>query len=375
MPLPGIWKLPRRSRIFRSWRLSARERVAQASGDLLSSEQVRLVVVIDQLEELFTNGSVTAAQRHAFVLCLKGLMDSKRVFVIATMRSDCWHRAADAPLLVALAEGRGRIDLLPPSQAEITEMIRRPAEVAGLFFESDPRTELRLDAALAEEAAREPGALPLLSFLLDALYIKDVQELNGTTLRCESVRALGGLKGAIATRAEDAFSAFPPDAQAQFPNVLRTLVSVSRSGTEVTARSVPMSRFPESSAARRVVDDLLDRDVRLLVAGDDGAGPWVRLAHEALISHWARAARQIEHDREDLRTQFAVEEAEAEWRKADKRHKNAYLLRDPLLANAVDLARRWRGESPQTRSISSTHPTGTHVGGNGLSGQRLRCSH
>jgi tetratricopeptide (TPR) repeat protein len=42
-----------------------------------------------------------------------------------------------------------------------------------------------------------------------------------------------------------------------------------------------------------------------------------------------------------LRTRTAVEEAEAEYRKADSRHKNSYLLRDPLLANAVDLAKRW----------------------------------
>ena len=86
----------------------------------------------------------------------------------ATMRSDHWHRAAETPVLVALAEGHGRIDLLPPTRAEITEMIRRPAEAAGLSFESDPRSDIRLDAALAEDAANEPGALPLMSVLLDA---------------------------------------------------------------------------------------------------------------------------------------------------------------------------------------------------------------
>jgi stress-induced morphogen/tetratricopeptide (TPR) repeat protein len=321
--------------------LTAREKVARDKGDLLSFEEVRLILVVDQLEELFTLAEVTPEQRKAFILCLKGLMDSKRVFVIATMRSDYWHRAAETPQLVALAEGKCRLDLMPPSQAEITEMIRRPAEAAGLSFEAEARSEVRLDAALAEEASREPGALPLLSFLLDALFLKDVQERRDTTLRYASMRALGGLKGAIATRAEAAFSALPPDAKAKLPTVLRTLVTVSRAATDATARPVPMGRFAEGSPERQLVDAFLHRDIRLLVAGDDGAGPRIRIAHEALITHWERARHQIAQDRDELRTRTAVEEAEAEYRKADARHKNSYLLRDPLLANAVDLAERW----------------------------------
>jgi len=324
--------------------LTAREQAARQKGDFLSFEEVRLVLVVDQLEELFTLGEVTPDQRKAFILCLKGLMDSRRVFVIATMRGDYWHRAAEMPLLVALSEGRGRLDLLAPTQAEITEMIRRPAEVAGLSFETDPRTEIRLDAALAEEAAREPGALPLLSFLLDALYAKDVQESAGSTLRYASVRALGGLKGAIATRAETAFTALPADAQAALPKVLRALVTVSRSGAEPTTRAVPMARFAEGSPERRVVEAFLDPQVRLLVADGDGNGARVRLAHEALITHWERARRQIAQDRDDLRTRAVIEEALTEWHAAEGRNRRGYLLRDPHLANAVDLTKRWGDE-------------------------------
>ncbi len=324
--------------------LTAREQSAQRDGDLLAFEQVRLILVVDQLEELFTHGNSTAARREAFILCLKGLMNSGRVLVVATMRSDHWHRAAETPLLVELAEGKGRLDLLPATQAEITEMIRRPAEAAGLSFETDPRTEIRLDAALAEEASLEPGALPLLSFLLDALYARDVVARHDSTLRYASMRALGGLKGAIATRAEAAFAALPDDAQAASPKVLRMLVSVTRSGAEPTARSVPMTRFADSTPARLVVDAFLDPQVRLLVAWDEGTGAHIRVAHEALISHWERAQRQIARDSDDLRTRTIVEEAEAEWRKADTRHKHSHLLRDPYLANAVDLADRWGDE-------------------------------
>jgi WD40 repeat protein/Flp pilus assembly protein TadD len=324
--------------------LTAREQAGRQKGELLSFEQVRLILVVDQLEELFTLGEVTADQRKAFILCLKGLMDSRRVLVIATMRSDYWHRAAEVPLLVALSEGHGRLDLLPPTQAEITEMIRRPAEVAGLSFETDLRSEIKLDAALAEDALREPGALPLLSFLLDALYARDVQRDEGSTLRYATMRNLGGLKGAIATRAEVTFTALPSDVQAALAKVLRALVTVSRSGAEPTARAVPMARFNEGSPERRFVEAFLDPQVRLLVADGDGDGARIRLAHEALSTAWERAKRQISQDRDDLRTRRVIEESETEWRAADPGRKRSYLLRDPRLANAIDLDKRWPNE-------------------------------
>ena len=324
--------------------ITAREQSAYDQQLLARHEHVMLVLVVDQLEELFTRGEITPERRKAFIACLEGLVGSRCVFVVATMRNDYWHRACELPRLVALAEGRGRFDLLSTGQAEITEMIRRPAEAAGLSFETDPRTEIRLDAALAEEAAQEPGALPLLSFLLDALYSKDVESNRSSVLTYESMRALGSLKGAIATRAEAAITALPAHVQATLPRVLRALVTVSRSGAEPTAREAPMAHFAENSEERRIVDALLDPQMRLLIAEGDGDGARIRLAHEALITHWQRAKQQIAQDRDDLRTRAAVEEVEVEWRAAPASRKRFYLLRDPQLANAIDLLSRWGRE-------------------------------
>jgi WD40 repeat protein len=328
--------------------LLAREKAARKHADLLSYEQVNLVLVVDQFEELFTRGAVGPGQRNRFILLLHGLMHSGRIFVVGTMRSDYWHRVADFPLLIALVEGYGHVDLLPPTQAEIAEMIRRPAEAGGLKFEQEPRTEIGLDATLAEEGAREPGALPLLSFILDALYATDVKTSGNSTLTYASMRQLGGLKGAIAARAEAAFTSLPADVQAAFPKVLRAVVTVSRSGAEPTARAALLARFPEQSAERKFIDTMLDPQIRLMVVEGkrDGEGAHIRLAHEALITHWGRAQRQIAQDRDDLRTRTSVEEAEAEWRSTGGRQKRGYLLRNPQLANAIDLVRRWGDELP-----------------------------
>lgn len=319
--------------------LAVREQALRKSGDLLSHDQVNMVVVIDQLEELFTNSELTQAERDAFIRCLAGLMHSKRVYVIATMRTDYWHCAAEVPLLVEMADGHGRFDLLPPTQAEVAEMIRRPAEAAGLAFETDSDTGIRLDAALAEEASREPGALPLLSYLLDALYRKDVLDNAGSVLLYASAQSFGGLKGAIAARAESAFRELDAASQAALPALLRALVTVSTSDAPATARAIPLLRL-DNGSSRAIVDKFLDPQFRLLVADGDGDGATVRLAHEALITHWERAQRQIAQDRSDLRVRSTVEEAEADWRGATPAQRSHYLLRDPKLANAIDVMNR-----------------------------------
>ena len=82
------------------------------------------------------------------------------------MRSDFWHRIAEAPLLTELLSDRGALlDLWPPSPAEIAEIIRGPAAKAGVYFGKDD-FDVALDARLADDAAREPGVLPLLSYAL-----------------------------------------------------------------------------------------------------------------------------------------------------------------------------------------------------------------
>ena len=332
------------------------EDAARARDELLVIETARLALVIDQLEELFTAAEITSEERIAFVRCLDGLAKSGRVYVLATMRSDYWHRAATTPQLVEMAAGGGRLDLLPATQDEIIEMIRQPAEATGIAFERDPTRDIGLDATLAAEATDEPGALPLLSFLLDELYKRDIGD-GRSTLTYASMRALGGLQGAIANRAEAAFAAIPAEVQAALPRVLHALVTVSRSGTEPTARPATLAQFADGSPERKLIDALLDPRVRLLVADGDGDGARIRLAHEALISHWDRARRQIAQDRRDLETRDLVEQQLARWAGAAPREARNLLLRDPDLANAVALDKRWGNElNANTRAfIAASH--------------------
>ena len=316
---------------------------ARAAKRILPHETAKLILVVDQLEELFTLASISAADRDAFIGLLRALARSDAVWVVAAMRADFWHRILETPPLTALAQGHGRLEVPPPAAAEIAEMIRKPAQAAGLTFQHHPKSGLGLDTVLAEHAASEPGVLPLLSFTLDALYAEDVDKRGGHELTFQHYEALGGLDGAIAKRAEDVVAALPAAAQTALPRVIRALATLGGAGNETpVARSVPLASFAPGSDTRAVVDAFVG--ARLLVAASDGETATVRLAHEALISRWTRAAEQLAGDRRDLETRAVIERQFTRWRQADARLRPQLLLRDPDLANARDLDARWGDE-------------------------------
>lgn len=320
-------------------------------GRLLAYEEAKLLLVIDQLEELYTIAEITDEQRAAFVKLIGGLARSGSVWIVATIRSDFWHRIAESPELLGLAEALGRLDISMPSPAELSEIIRKPAEAAGLSFEIDKNTGLGLDAILAEHAANAPGVLPLLSFTLDELYRRDVGEAGGRQLTYATYESLGQLQGAIATRADEIVSELPEAVQNALPRVLRALTTVSRAtDTVAVARSVPVDNLSGGAPTRKLVDVLTA--ARLLVAATDGKSPTIRLAHEALISRWKRARDQLSLDRRDLETRDLIEQQQGRWSLARGRAQRQLLLRDPDLANAIDLEKRLGDElQPLTRTF------------------------
>jgi tetratricopeptide (TPR) repeat protein len=291
---------------------------ARHSGRMLEYEVPKLVLVLDQLEELFNDERISPSDREQFVQLLGGLARSGHVWVIATMRKDFWHRADETPELVRLAEGTGRVELLPPSFAQFTQMIRRPAEAAGVGFEIHATTNIPLNEAIAEEVAQAPDSLPLLSYLLDQLYRSDVLQSHGHSVTYATYERLGKLEGAIATKAEEILERCAPEDRPALGTVLYSLVDVGRSAAgdvnRAVARRVPLSTFPLGTAQRRLVEAFLDPDARLLVSdAEKNATPTVRVAHEALISRWARAGEFVQRNSESLTIRRRIEERYARW--------------------------------------------------------------
>lgn len=291
---------------------------AHARG-LLPGAAARLAIVVDQLEELLTQ-SLAPSEREEFIQVLELLARSGDVWVIATLRSDFLGRCADVPRLAALTSGSASWVLYPPSDEEIGQIIRLPAEAAGLDFEVEPSTGQHLDEALRQEAAASPSSLPLLQYLLEQLWNR--RTASGM-LTFAAYKKLGGLSGVLGRRAEEVFRVLPKKVQEELPRTLRALVTVAPGeGTAPAARSAPLTAFPEGTPRHALVSAFLAPEARLLVAD----GERLRVAHESLLRHWTRAANLIEKDRADLQVRARIEQAWRTWSEAAQKDKDSLLL-------------------------------------------------
>lgn len=326
-------------------RLPLKQGLAQAgkSAHLTERASARLIFVVDQLEELFTLESLTQADRERYARALQGLACSGQAWTIAAMRADFFDELPKIPELDRLSRA-ARYHLLPPDSAALAQIVRKPARESGARFEIDPVSGVGLDDVLLQDAGGSLDLLPLLEFTLDQLWRRRERE----ELRYADYRALGGLRGALGRRADEAFARLPE--AVRDPEVLRRaltqLATVGGEGRGFAARRVGKKFFPAYSPERRLLDAFVRE--RLLVADGEGADAQVRVAHEALFSHWETARALLERDREDLRQRAQLEQNRARWLAAPERDKASLLLNAGLpLSEAEDLLRRRREEMPE----------------------------
>jgi hypothetical protein len=299
--------------------------------------KARLALVIDQLEELFTSG-LSPAIRLKYVSAIAGLVASGRVFTLATLRSDFYPSYQQFQDLIELTKPSGKADLRPPTAYEIGNMIRLPAEAAGLSFEPDPETGQRLDQGLRDAASATPESLPLLEHVLSLLYQR--QEAQGDRLlRWSDYRELGELKGALAQHAEAVFDKLKPEEQSAFPVVMGYLVTLSQGEEEVPNRRTVLyqnlvelerSEHGHNADARGFVDLFIKE--RLLVADTNPLGEvTVSVAHEALLREWQRVRQWLAENREFLRMHDRLDASFRIWLSRGQ-------LKDDLLGPGLPLA-------------------------------------
>ncbi|THD47223.1 MAG: ATP-binding protein [Bradyrhizobium sp.] len=317
-----------------------RRALSVVDGSPTQESRVGLLLIVDQMETLFASPAVDGATRGAFDRLLAALIRSGTARALATMRSDFYPRLVELPELAALSRGEGQYQLAPPSAAELELIVRRPAESAGLTFEEDPRSGVGLDATIREAAARDPASLPLLSFVLDELYRRDVEQGGGNALTYAGYEALGRLEGAIARHADALVTALSRELKAALPRLLLALVEIDEVKQTVAAR-VALRAELAGAHERELADRLVA--ARLAVADVAADGETLRLAHEALLSRWPMLAGLIAEHRDFLAARRRLQRGAGDWQR-NARHEDFLLPSGRQLAEAEELIANRRDE-------------------------------
>lgn len=219
----------------------------RATQLILPEDGSEIVLIIDQLEEVFTLVEDEMARQHFLCLLHSAVSDPRsRIRVIVTLRADFYDRPLHYPDFGELMRTRTET-VLPLGVEGLERAISKPAERVGTVFEPG------LIAAIVGDVHYQPGALPLLQYALTELF----EQRRGRLLTHEAYQSIGGTVGALAKRAEDIYSELSTAAQQIIRQMFLRLVTLGE-GTEDTRRRTPRSELLVLTPETEIIEEVID---------------------------------------------------------------------------------------------------------------------
>jgi WD40 repeat protein len=330
----------------------------------------RLVLIVDQFEEIFTQ-CADEQERRTFIkaLCAAagaatpgiatdggtihrkvGAREAPALVVIG-IRADFYARSTAYPELATHLQDH-QVLVGPIDEAGLRDTIEKPAATAGLVAEAALVEILLADLGVRSHTHAAPamtaagtgvstasagwesyaaGRLALLSYALQQTW----RNREGRRLTVAGYRATGGIDRAVAQAADHVYDKLDPAGQIALQRVLLRLVTLGE-GTPDTRRRVTLAELNGSddsepaTPARRVLADLVD--ARLVTADADT----IEITHETLLTAWPRLRQWLTSDRESLRIHRDLTDAARDWQHEGR--DPSHLFRGTRLAVAQDWA-------------------------------------
>ncbi|NJN13960.1 MAG: hypothetical protein HC815_41260, partial [Richelia sp. RM1_1_1] len=273
---------------------------------LVIDDTQRLVLVVDQLEEVFTLCKDNE-ERQRFFECLLGSLQQcgDKLCLVLTMRSDFFGKCTEQ-------EYSGLAQQIQQNLVTVTPMVREDLKKA--IVEPAKKVELKIEPELVEEmltdVANAPGILPLLQDTLTELW----EKRSNNYLRVKTYSQIGGVMGTLRQRATAVYELFDEEEKATCKHIFLELTQLGE-GTEDTRRRCLkqdlINKHYSEELVNTVVQQLADEKLVVtseIVASGDKAErvAVVDVAHEALIRHWILLRKWIDENQEEIKKKRAT---------------------------------------------------------------------
>lgn len=291
----------------------------------------RLVLVIDQFEEVFTLCQDETERQQFFESMLGALeITDNQLCVIITLRADFFGKCLEREYAgLAQKIEANPINVTPMTPDQLEEAIIKPARQVGLEVQRE------LVKKILEDVER-PGSLPLLQFTLTQLWQQ--RQVNRLTL-AEYIK-LGGVKQTLKNQADKVYQDLT-DTEKKIAKSIFLELTLLGEGTEDTRRQVLKTDLVTTAQQEEVLQKLVNE--RLIVtseyqvrADESKTVTMVDVAHEALIRNWAQLRQWVDENRVAMRQQRSIEEDAKEWEDKGKPVDPGLLLQKAKLATAED---------------------------------------
>jgi hypothetical protein len=192
-------------------------------------------IYVDQGEELYVR-SDERQRRHFSDILAQGVADP-RLHSLMSLRADFFGELQkDEPLFSV----HRLINVPPLREAQLQEVVRRPANELSARFETDHLAQA-IARRTAEESAKDAGALPLLSYLLDDMWTQMVRRGDGVLrLPAQSIDL-----GRVLVDRADKFIADHPDSEDRLRRIFTLKLATVREDEEPTRRRATRSEFTD----------------------------------------------------------------------------------------------------------------------------------
>jgi WD40 repeat protein/energy-coupling factor transporter ATP-binding protein EcfA2 len=299
---------------------------------LAQTANSRLLLVVDQFEELYTSRLDTKERQLFLNQLLEAVELVENFTLVLTLRADfLGYALSDHGFADALQNTD--LKLAPMNREELQEAIALPANKQGV------RLEKGLAERILKAIVNSPGNLPLLEFTLTQLWAEQQNRL----MTHAAYEAIGGVEKSLANHAEAEFAKLKPKEQEQAQQIFVQLVRPGE-GTEDTRRLATRNEVGDNW-------DLVKRlaDARLVVTGlNDTAGKekeTVEIVHETLIREWGQLHSWMESDRSFRTWQELLRSRMRQWENAGQDEES--LLRGVQLGEAENWFQQRQDELSQ----------------------------
>jgi formylglycine-generating enzyme required for sulfatase activity len=343
-PFLWTWQLdavdPKRAKLQSSWvgelldgKVKLRDLLdatqARYRHELHQPEPPAFLIYIDQGEELYVRAEERERQRFSEILA--DTLGDPRLRVLMSMRSDfLGDLQNDEPLF----NTHRKIDVPPLREAQLREVVSKPAALLGARFETDHLAD-DITRHATEESSKDAGALPLLSYLLDDMWRSKDPKWDGILRLPAPAIELGRV---LVDRANE-FIAAHPDSKEHLRRIFTLKLATVREDGEPARRRAFRHEFSDDEW--RLVSELADDPNRLLVTATPESGEaYAEVAHEAIFRRWEKLRDWIAAEREFLAWRTGLEAARRAWQAMPDHSRNNALL----MGAALTQAQSWLGK-------------------------------
>jgi hypothetical protein len=315
---PGM---DRPSSLLRDLRSDSLRTFHELALDLVGSSTRKVVLFIDQFEEIFTLTASKEDQKHFLDLLVTAVSEPHGpLLVLLTLRADFYNRPMEYSndlyqLLMAHC-----VPVLPLGRDDLRRVIEGPAQLPGveLTFEKDLVGDLLFDM-------RDQGvSLPLLQFTLDQLF----KLRNGRQITRAAYDEIGGVKGALLKHAEKTYAELPSKEHRELAQTLfMRLVHLGENQQEATRRRAILSELTllDPQLTQRLTET---REAfikaRLIMTDTIADETTIEICHEALIREWPLCRTWIEEARKNRPFQQDLTDAADQWQRLGQPEERLY---------------------------------------------------